>query len=77
MSKIRFNRYLHSSKEDNDDLVEQFKDDSLKYCAYEEELVYEYDTETKECILIGAGGFFLDTDQEIAPSELTEIKEPY
>jgi len=74
MSKVRFKRYMHSNKEDNYDLEETFKDNELLYCGYEEELVYEYDTLTKELKLIGAGGYFLG-DEKISESELTEIKE--
>jgi len=73
--KIRFLRYLHSSKESNFDLVDRFNDDGLMYVGYEEELVYEYDTETKNVVLIGAGGLFLG-DEEINEGELTEINGP-
>lgn len=74
MSKVRFKRYLHSSKESNFDLVDHFGDEGLKYCGYEEELVYEYDQKTKELKLIGAGGFFLG-DEQITPGELHDIPE--
>lgn len=72
MSKHRFTRYLHSSKENNFDLEKHFSDPSLLYCGYEEELLYEYDTETKELKLIGAGGFFLG-DEKITAGEAEEI----
>jgi hypothetical protein len=66
---------LHSTKESNDDIVEFFKDKDLAYCAYEEELLYEYDPNTKTCKLIGAGGFFLG-EEAITSGEATEIPEP-
>ena len=71
---VRFRRYLHSSKECNFDIAEFFEDDNLKYCGYEEELVYEYNKKTKELKLIGAGGFFLG-DEAISPGELADIPE--
>jgi hypothetical protein len=74
MSKVKFKRYLHSNKEDNNDLVEHFDNDDLKYTAYEEELVYEYDTETKETKLIGAGGFLLG-DKKVNDEDITKIEE--
>lgn len=70
----RFKRYLHSNKESNFDLEKHFNNPEMLFIGYEEELVYEYNDETKECKLIGANGFFLG-DEPITPSELTEIKE--
>ena len=70
--KVRFKRYVHCSKEDNFDLEEKFNDSNLLYVGYEEELIYEYDTETKRVELIGANGKFLG-DYEITSGELTEI----
>lgn len=70
----RFKKYVHAGKESNDDLVAFFGDESLKYCGYEEELIYEYDSETKTLTLIGAGGKFLG-DEEITPGELEDIPE--
>ncbi len=74
MSKVRFKRYLHSSKESNFDIADHFNDDGLKYCGYEEELVYEYDTETKDFKLIGAAGHFLG-DEKISDGELYDVPE--
>lgn len=70
--KTRFKRYLHSSKEDNHDLEAFFNNKEMLYVGYEEELVYEYDDETRECKLIGANGFFLG-EEPITNDELTEI----
>lgn len=72
MNTTRFNRYVHRSKEDNDDIVDFFDNKDLRYCAYEVELVYEYNKETKQVRLIGADGFFLG-DEEITAGELTVI----
>lgn len=72
---VRFSRCLHSSKEDNDDLVEFFDDKELKYCGYEEEIFYEYNRKTKKLKVIGINGFFTG-DEKITPGELTEIPEP-
>ena len=72
--KVRFNRYVYINKEENFDLEEQFNDPDLLYCGYEEELIYEYDTETKYCVLVGAGGFFL-SEKKVTPGELTRIRE--
>lgn len=71
---VRFNRFLHSSKESNFDIADHFDNDALKFVGYEEELVYEYNTKTREIKLIGAGGFFL-SDEAITPGELMEIPE--
>jgi hypothetical protein len=72
--KHRFVRYLHSSKESNNDIVNHFGNNDLKSVGYEEELVYEYDDKTNKSKLIGANGFFL-SDEKISPSELEEIPE--
>jgi hypothetical protein len=73
MSKIvRFRKHLHCSKEDNWDLVAHFGDEDLKYCGYEEELIYEYNTETKEVTLVGAGGRLL-SGMAVDESELVDI----
>lgn len=72
--KVRFKRYLHSSKESNFDLVDFFGDDGLKFCGYEEELIYEYDKSTKELKLIGADGFYLG-EEKVHDSELVKIQE--
>ena len=72
MAKVRFKKYLHSDKESNDDIVEHFQDENLKYVGYEVEVVYEYDTETKAFKVVGAEGHFL-SDEKITESELEEI----
>lgn len=74
--KVRFNRYVHCDKSDNYDLERHFGDPKLRYCGYEEELIYEYDTETGQLELIGANGKFL-SDEQITPGELTEIDEEF
>ncbi len=68
----RFKRYMRSDKESNFDLEKHFDDPEMLFVGYEEELVYEYDSETKNCKLIGANGFFLG-DEPITTGELTEI----
>ena len=68
----RFKRYAHSCKEDNFDLETHFDNPEMLYVGCEEELVYEYNSETKECKLIGAAGFFLG-DEKITTGELTDI----
>lgn len=70
MAKHRFVRFLHSEKESNDDIVERFKEDTLRYVGYEEEIVYEYDDVTKQCKVIGIDGKFL-SDEVMYPEDIT------
>lgn len=73
MPKVRIKKYLHSDKESNWDLVEQFGHKDLAYTGYEVELLIEIDTKTGESQIVGCDGHFLDRDQSYAGEEITEI----
>lgn len=74
MSKVLVRRFLHSFKENNFDLIDQFGHESLAYVAYEVEVLVEIDTKTGKHKIVGCEGYFLD-EQDYQNEEITEVKE--